>query len=324
MSRTRRQHFVPQFYLRRFCKDGKGLWAFDKTTRRTFQARTTDVALQTDFYDLPGDLVQKACPGEQVDLQFVEKSLSQAEGYSKPVLDDLLEAADKQGVIPRPLRLKLAPYLVLQSLRTRLSRDVVAEMTTKFREAEANAYLAATMPGAAEKVQITVDIDPKILPVLQARSFFDEDHIVEMAAILNRHIWFIGINKTIQPFYTSDHPFVKKANRHHPGRSFTGLRSPGIEIAFPLDSRHLLVMLERTHFRSMEKFDGLARPMDPFGVCHFNELQVLKCHRQVYCQEDKFEQAMGVCIRYPEACAVDRTRVQTVQNDDVFGILVDD
>ena len=197
-------------------------------------------------------------------------------------------------------------------------------MTTKHREAAVNSYLETVNPEAAKHVRITVDIEPKVLAVLQAQTFFDEDHVVEMAAIINRHIWFVGVNETIQPYYTSDHPVVKKANREHPDRGFSGLRSPGIEIAFPLDSRHILVMLERSHFRQMEKFDGYAVSMDPFGVEHFNALQVLKCHRQVYCEADQFEQAEGVCRRHPDACSPARPRVQIIQREDLYGIVVSD
>jgi hypothetical protein len=74
----------------------------------------------------------------------------------------------------------------------------------------------------------------------------------------------------------------------------------------------------------MERFDGLAVAMDPIGVEHFNALQVLKCHRQVYCETDEFEQAEGVCGRYPDACSPSRARVEIIQTANLFGILVSD
>jgi hypothetical protein len=323
VQRTKRQHYVPQFYLRQFCPDGKGLFVFDKTTRRRFQASFSDIALEKEFYDMPGEVVAKACPGQNVDLQFVEKSFSKMEGWARPMFDELLETVDRKGVIPRKLRLNLAPYIIVQHMRTALSRRLFAEMTKKQREAEANAYLAMKEPEAAEAVYVAVDVAPHVLPVLQARAVFDENLVVGLASIINHHIWFVGMNKTIQPFYTSDHPVAKKASLKQPGRSFSGFRSRGVQIAFPLSSRHVLVMLERSHFRHMAKFDGLARFMDPFGVEYFNTLQVLMCHKQVYCQKNEFEQAEGVCRLHPEACVADRPRVEAVQNGDVFGILVD-
>ena len=87
---------------------------------------------------------------------------------------------------------------------------------------------------------------------------------------------------------------------------------------------HILVMLERSYFRNMAWADGKARGMDAFGVEHFHSLQVLKCHRQVLCEADQFEQALGVCRRHPEACAPDRPRVEVIQIEDTIGLLFQD
>jgi uncharacterized protein DUF4238 len=321
VQKTIRQHTVPQCYLRRFCREGERLFAFDKTTRKSFPTNVADIAVQRYFYDLPEDHLKKACPGQNIDVQIVEKSFMQMEGRSKALFDELLDAANRHGVIPRLLRLHLAPYIIFQWLRTRLARDHRLELMIKTREALVNAYLEKKNPEAAKIVEIKVEFDRTLLPLVQAQTFFNEARVAELAAIIDRHIWFIGLNKTIQPYYTSDHPVVKKANREHPGRSFTGLRSPGIEIAFPLSSKHLLVMLERSHFQKVEELDGRAVPMNAFGVEHFNALQVMKCHRQVYCEAEQFEQAEGVCRRYPEACSPERSTVEVSKSGGLLRIL---
>jgi hypothetical protein len=273
---------------------------------------------------MPDDLAEKASLPDDIDVQFVEKTFSEMEGWLKGLFDDLLTEVDSRGAIPRPLRMKFAPYIIVQLLRTRLYRELLLEMTVKTREALANAILEKTYPEAAKGVEIKVEFDRSVLPVLHAQRIFDEDHMVELASIINRHIWLVGINNTIQPFYTSDHPVVKKANREQPGRSFNGLRSPGIEIAFPLSSRRILVMLERSHFRHLERFDGRTRTLDVFGVERYNVLQVMKCRRQVYCETNQFEQADGVCRRFPALCVHDRSRVQIVQTEDELRTLVID
>jgi hypothetical protein len=100
-------------------------------------------------------------------------------------------------------------------------------------------------------------------------------------------------NLTRQPLYTSDHPVVTKAYLPVPGRSFTGLRSPGIEVAFPLSSRHLLAMYERTHFFRMAPHHERVLLLTAVDVDHYNALQVRQSHRQVYCEKDEFDQARG-------------------------------
>jgi hypothetical protein len=281
-----------------------------------------NVAQERYFYDLPEELVAKACPGEEVDVQFVEKSFSQMEGVANALLSEVLEGVDRQGIITRPQRLSLAPYIVIQWLRTRLHRDVMLEMKEKLMQAITDMHVRKNFPSVPENHYPRVEYNQQLLPIVHAQQIFDEDQVVELATILNQHIWFVGINRTIQPYYTSDHPVAKKANLHHSGRSFNGLRSRAIEIAFPLSSRHILVMLERSYFRKMEHLDGLAVSMDPVGIEHFNSLQVMKCHRQVYCEADQFEQAQGVCQRHPEMCMPNRPRVQVTQTDDLLGVLV--
>jgi hypothetical protein len=324
MQKTMRQHYVPQCYLRRFCKEGQRFFAFDKITRKSFSTSVADIALQRNFYDLPEEPLKQAYPGEDIDVQLVEKAFSHMEGWSKGLFDELLAEIDRRGVIPRPLRLQLAPYVIIQLFRTRLFRDRLLETTLKTKELLAKQLVEQKIPGATKHVEIKVEFDPSLIPVLHAQRFFDEDLVVELAAIINQHIWFVGVNPTIQPYYTSDHPVVKKANREQPGRSFTGLRSPGIEISFPLSSRHILVMLERSHFQHIAKFDGRAQVMDPIGVEHFNALQVMRCQRQVYCETNQFEQAESVCRRFPEVCVLDRSWVQIIQKDDLFGMLFSD
>ncbi|HTU91364.1 MAG TPA: DUF4238 domain-containing protein, partial [Gemmataceae bacterium] len=61
MQKRKRQHYVPQSYLRRFCKDGQQLFAFDKTNRKSVQTSVANVALEHYFYDMPEDLVESAC-----------------------------------------------------------------------------------------------------------------------------------------------------------------------------------------------------------------------------------------------------------------------
>jgi hypothetical protein len=324
VKRTKRQHVVPRCYLKRFCKDGEGFFAFDKGSRKSFPANVMNVAQQRFFYDIPGDLLAKACLGPDIDSQFVEKAFAQMEGVVNPLITEIIETADRRGVITPQQRVSLAPYVIIQSLRTGLMRDLILETNEKQMQAMADAIVRKNFPDVPEDHYPRIEYNRDLLPIVQAQRIFDEDHVVEMAVLINRHIWFIGINDTPQPYYTSDHPVVKKANVHRPGRSFNGWRSPGIEISFPLSSHHLLVMVERNHFRHLGWLDGKARRMDASGVKHFNEQQVLKCYRQVFCETDQFDLAAEVCCQHPEACAPNRPRVRVVQTEDTIGLLFDD
>lgn len=80
MTRPKRHHFLPQFYLKNFCKDGR-LWLFDRE-RFEFRCQApSDTAVRREYYTLVGPKGEK-----NVD---VEEWLATIEGDAKPAIDAL-------------------------------------------------------------------------------------------------------------------------------------------------------------------------------------------------------------------------------------------
>jgi len=52
MSDPKLHHYVPQFYLRRFCDAAGRLWAWDREADRVFIASPRSVAAERSFYYL--------------------------------------------------------------------------------------------------------------------------------------------------------------------------------------------------------------------------------------------------------------------------------
>lgn len=50
-TKTRRQHYVPQFYLKRFSNDKGKLWVFDKKTKKCFESITRDICYVDYLYE---------------------------------------------------------------------------------------------------------------------------------------------------------------------------------------------------------------------------------------------------------------------------------
>jgi hypothetical protein len=53
MVRLKKQHYVPQGYLRGFTDEDGHLFAFDKVTSKVFNTNPLNVAAEQGFYDLP-------------------------------------------------------------------------------------------------------------------------------------------------------------------------------------------------------------------------------------------------------------------------------
>jgi hypothetical protein len=307
--RTERQHYVPRCYLKRFSANGKTLWCFNKFDKRMFEASLWDVAQETRFYDLPAYVVKQGTPDEPIDPQAVELALSRVETCLNVLLEDLLDGVERRG-IPREYRPELAVHVAVQWLRTREQREAIFEGWEKLYQAAADEIARVNFPDLPMERYPRVVCGRDNLPAVQAGYLFNEDRVVAVADRLARHVWVVGINKTNQTFYTSDHSVVTNSHALFPSGGFAGIGSPRIEVAFPLTSRHILVMWERTYFRGVQKEDGRPVPMGAYGVEHYNKLQTLKSYRQVYCEMPQFEHTENVCRRHPEVCSPDRDRLQ--------------
>ena len=51
-QRTKNQHYVPQFLLRRFADENERVHVYDKHARKSFVSATRNVASENCFYDL--------------------------------------------------------------------------------------------------------------------------------------------------------------------------------------------------------------------------------------------------------------------------------
>jgi hypothetical protein len=79
------------------------------------------------------------------------------------------------------------------------------------------------------------------MSAIQAQFVLDTKIVLGMADDFNHYIWVVGINETEHLFYTSDHPVVRRGNMTIGDRLGIGVRDPGVEFVFPLDSKHILL-----------------------------------------------------------------------------------
>jgi hypothetical protein len=322
-QRTKRQHYVPRCCLGRFSKDGDNVWVFDKFTRKQFRAGVMGVAQENGFYDLPPAVLDNKAGGGDGDSQLAEKALSRIEESLNRATQRLIDEAQAGRMLDETRR-QVALHAVLQWLRTREQREAIFEGHQKVMQALADAICKKNFPDLPTDQYPRVVCERDNLPAVHVGYLFSEDRIAEYATHLMGHIWVLGVNETIQPFYTSDHPVVKKFHAQHPGEKSAGIRRPGIELAFPLSSRYILVMYDRAYFPEMLPQHGRAVRITPSGVDHYNGLQALKSYRQVYCESDQFEQAIGVCDRHPSSCTPERQRMEITENDGLIESVVKD
>ncbi|MCX7409104.1 MAG: DUF4238 domain-containing protein [Planctomycetales bacterium] len=298
--RTERQHYVSQFYLRGFTNAVGRLFCFDKVSVKSYPTSTEAAAQEPNFYEIPSGSLE----GVEVPVNVIENALASIERMWAPIHADLISNADA-GIISEALKRDYSPFLVIQWMRTRAYRDWMYATTQLAMQSFADELVEANFPG--ESVQITVG--KELLPAMHAKKLLDLDEVEKMACHLIRHRWVIGINDTEHLFYTSDHPVVRRANRTLAGRPMVGILDPGVEIVFPLDSRHILLVLEREHFTDWAEHENRAVVLSQNQVRAYNSLQVMRCDKRLLCADDDFDIAREICAAHPEVRNPDRPRV---------------
>jgi len=312
MSQTKREHFVPRWYLERFANPTTGnVCVFDKFTQKVFESSVWNIAQERHFYDLRPESIKEEFRKTGIDLQEIEKALAVIEGYFAQAIDHLLEYIERRTGIPPDLRWMLAVQMAIQWTRTRRYRNAMVELAEIRMQAETDEAVRRRFPDLAKDEYPTVKIAEHSIPAMHNQLFFNDEHWERLANVFVRHIWLIGVNNTPTPFYTSDHPVVRRANVPDQPCGGIGIDSPGVEFFLPVSPVYALILRERSYFREQwEKHDGGGLLLAPESVEAYNRMQVVQCHRHVFSSTGDFAIARSACVEDPTICDPNRKTVE--------------
>lgn len=285
MTLPKIQHYVPQFYLRRFAerkKKGHFIFCYDKQTGRVFQTHVRNVASEKGFYDLKYQ-------GKTITL---EPSLARMESQFHKVFDELLD----DGIlheITQESRIAIAPYVALQMFRIPAHRKSFEHQIAFFSKI------------APEPMTGMPDIAGKALHVL-----FLAQHLHEFAAILASMKWMISHNRTGKPLWTSDNPVFNYNFEEPIGPMFSnlGLLCQGIQVHFPLSHEYALMMCDPERFSALPPYFQ----MEEDNVVWRNCGQVMNSTRYLFGPSEDFEMADRYLTEHPEYRNPNRALVEIV------------
>ncbi len=312
MTTPKNQHYVPKFYLRRFCDVAEQVHVFDKASGASFLTNVQNIAAENHFYDFPDGI------DEIPDRQVGEKFLSSLEDDFADAVSELVDGIPikarrldlRKKWIHKRLREPLALFLAIQAARTKEAREQFLEMAEKTMRFLVEERAAAEYP-EMDLTGIRVRMNEQVLPSHHMGFFLSPEYVNRMVPILTRHYWMLGINRTGVPMYTSDNPVVRRPHIEDPGMSHIGLGSPGIEVAIPLSPWVVLILFDRGLFPD-DRIDGRAIDMQSENVEYYNSLQVLRSYRQVFSIDGDFTQASAMRESNPEISRLDRPRIQVI------------
>jgi hypothetical protein len=223
--------------------------------------------------------------------QHLEEHLSRIETKSANTLRRVVDKLQNRNRFDKSLRPELAVMVALQLLRTneqlqsmieldeKLEKDIMG-MVSKINQVRGTNFTAK---------DLEIAFNPAKTKLRHKMNLFDNQLLMDIAFTLANHIWVIAVNDTKIPFYTSDHPVAKKAHKTNDWRSNAGYASEGIEIVFPLTSKYVLHMYERSFHWTYTRYENQLVYAKRDHVTYCNHLQVYSSYRQVYCQVSEFD-----------------------------------
>lgn len=340
MNQVVNQHYVPQSYLKNFSYNNSQVFVFDKFKQRIFPSNVRNIASERFFYDLP----QKNIKNHN-NTQIIENFFSRLEARQKRFLKHILKKVngvssveiiqkDKSysiEAITADQKQDLAYITAIQFLRTKEFREYLAEIYSvllslskptweqmiieQINRLELLNFIDFNKEYILKLKRSILDIlgsdisavSGKKLVLLHAKYIID--NCSKIAQILSDHIMIIGINNTDQFLLTSDHPVVR-----HSYSLTSGLASEGVEIAFPLNDKVILIMKDRKYFHRIVEQDKKVKLLTLEDIKLYNTLQVNNSNRFLFCPVNSFDLVEAICKANPETCSKDKPRIKFESN----------
>lgn len=265
------QHFVPQYYFRRFSECNRRIHVcLRKTGRIIPNASVRHQCCGRRFYGSP-----------EIERVFQRVDADHAEAIR--VLADATWAADWAAVNEKVI-VNIWNAVLFQRSRTQLEVDKRSHVPTalflpEFREfiaQESQSEERDTILGAIDNRQVRIVQSP-IAAVLQA---------IEAAAsssiLISDLEWCVFRNLTEYPFIFGDAPVVyyNSLLRDVTERGVLGLQSPGLQMFYPIDRDMLLMMYDAEAYRFTKRaYFDIRSASD---VSQLNALQLHHSRHAIY------------------------------------------
>ncbi|MCZ0939542.1 MAG: DUF4238 domain-containing protein [Caldilineaceae bacterium] len=267
MAKKKNQHYVPEFYLKRFSPDKEkrtiGIWNL-RRRQKIIGASLRDQCSLDYFYGK--DLI-------------LEESFEDLERLAS----GLLKRIDKAGALPEPCsnsHALLLIHLATQWARTKYMADAVQDMEESFLnylseldEQEAKRFRDDIRRHLDNPVHLSILILMEIFPLL-----LDLD-----CKIL--------ANQTAIEFVTSDNPvvFYNQLFSFQKSQSNTGIAVKGLQIFFPIAPGKVLLFYDSTAYSVGRRNQPIVEVSDSHDVDQINLLQMANCQHNVYFRDTSID-----------------------------------
>ena len=261
MNELKLHHYVPRFYLNYFLDAKQKLWVYDKKVDRVFVAAPNRIAAETQFYRLPGPVV------DSVDPLSIEKALSALESRVSAIIARVVAEVSTLAPAQRVTfsdeeRLVLSEFLATQHFRTLELRELM---------------LYLLKDGGLAEDRLSIEEQKAIQFLVLSESGLLE----EFEESIYSAIWIFAKNASQIPLITSDHPVcIKSSNNRMWLKGVEPLRE-GCYLVFPMTPELVLYCKEPGFWSKAKSHDLCVSPikLEADMVHHENSGQAFMASR---------------------------------------------
>ncbi len=265
MSKVKKEHYVPQNYLRRFSNSSDRITVYDITKNEYRKNQSIrNIACIKYYYDFNDEeIAVLKKDNDFIQEQFIEKMFANdIESNFKAVIDILVNTIDSKYEeytlkLNEDFKINIAVHIAYQLVRTRCFRENI------------NDIIGTWFP-------FKVDFVHKNLII-------DNEYITKLAQMISNFKWGININRTPVELVISDNPVVLYNmftwETFYENPSFNNFNA----IAFPISPKIIITIFKDSIYEGLENVDIEFLDFDQNFIAHYyNSLQFKNTNGFIY------------------------------------------
>lgn len=262
MAKNKRQHYVPQHYLKEFSQDEESLYRYNLKTKESSQKS-----------------IKKSCQSSYFYGEELEKGLHKIENEQAPMLRKLIETQNLEILTTNDFYY-LRLFLLLQYTRTKdskmLSNKMFENIAVKFLKPMLKSDEELKRKGYTKEYIDSCKIQcPEVYKMGMKAAIDGVGTISDLESILI-------INKTDKNFICSDAPVVLYNYKKMKNKSTTGFLSKGLQIFCPLTKNILILLIDNDLYDFKKDNSSRIFINNDSDVDSINKLQFFNCLDNVF------------------------------------------
>lgn len=294
-----KQHYIPRCYLKRFSDNDKSIFAYDKTTSKSYNASLMSVCCDDDIYTLSDEYVKNTREetGGNINNLSIEKDYfaKEVERYYSKLLNQIDEIKDEWVSGKNYYRLnfyekkELALQIATQYLRHPSVGEAEVDNYLRLEQASVDMikHILAKQSGneELEKLKIGVSCEKPALHAMM--TYMDYDELMKCAEVMANNIFVFWVSRA-GDFYTSDFPVMVEPHVKNVGNQYCGLVQYGGEILMSLSPSLALSIFDRDHFKDKDDMDSSFVIADDKEIRRHNLMRYFYAQRHVFSYRNDF------------------------------------